>query len=66
VTAAAWQPALGAWAIGSETRFRVWAPGHASVELVVEERAGPASRRLEPAGDGFLSGEVGGLAEGTR
>src|SRR5438093_9127025 len=35
-TTAAWVPTLGAWREAGGTRFRVWAPEHTSVELVLE------------------------------
>ena len=41
-TTAAWVPTLGAWREAGGTRFRVWAPDHRSVELVLE-RSDPGS-----------------------
>src|SRR2546425_8534588 len=58
-TMAAWAPTLGAWRDADGTRFRVWAPDHASVELV-----------LERADAGFEANDVrsraGGISGGVR
>jgi maltooligosyltrehalose trehalohydrolase len=54
-----WRPFLGAWTGAGTTTFRVWAPDHASVDLVVE------MGRLKPAptssdvGAGFSRPDVG-------
>jgi 1,4-alpha-glucan branching enzyme len=32
----AWRPSLGAWREDEATRFRVWAPGHPELSVVLE------------------------------
>ncbi len=47
--------------------FRVWAPDHVRVELVLEAGPGaPASRPLQPESGGYFSGLVGAAGPGTR
>jgi maltooligosyltrehalose trehalohydrolase len=56
---------LGAtYALGA-TQFRVWAPDHQRIELVLEGTDSAASIRLAPEGEGFYAVEVPGLPAGT-
>jgi maltooligosyltrehalose trehalohydrolase len=56
---------LGALVTGSTTTFRVWAPGHASVDLVLEDRAA-APRPLFQDADGYWQGEADDVHAGAR
>jgi maltooligosyltrehalose trehalohydrolase len=62
-----WRPSLGAWPEGLGTRFRVWAPKAATVEVVLE---GPGDRRarhpLKKDEDGTFAGLVDGMRDGDR
>src|SRR4051794_5726522 len=55
---------------GAGVHFRVWAPAHGAVQVVLE--GGPGAGRSAPAidlvaeGAGYFSGEVTGAAAGTR
>ncbi|MEO8070004.1 MAG: alpha-amylase family glycosyl hydrolase, partial [Acidobacteriota bacterium] len=62
----AWVPALGAWPVADGFEFRVWAHGHAQVELVLRDAKGERRLRLEPAADGTYRTTVNGLAAGAR
>ena len=47
--------------------FRVWAPDHARVTLVLEDGPGaPARHELRPEAGGYFSGSAAGAAPGTR
>ena len=61
-----WHPSLGAWRQFDGTRFRVWAPDHASVDVVFWRDGAEASRRLEKSADGTHSGWVPAIEPGTR
>ena len=59
--------------IGAEVQrggvhFRVWAPKRRLVEVLFESRpeAGPEKFELEPEGNGYFSGLVPGVGDGTR
>ncbi len=56
-----WQPTLGAWHRAGTTTFRVWAPEHISVDLVIEEGVRPLS--AEPCG--YWSASFADLPPGT-
>jgi maltooligosyltrehalose trehalohydrolase len=73
-----WRPFLGATYRAGTTTFRVWAPDHASVDLVVDVEAdlqvgpgvpeGPPLRDIRPLSPepcGYWSGSFAGLAPGT-
>lgn len=47
-------------------RFRVWAPAHARVELVLEDAGAPPAPPLERDGDGYWTGFVPALSDGAR
>ena len=59
---ARWRPSLGAWCGPGGASFRVWAPEHARVEVVIGETAWPLARR----GDGSFAGVVPGIGPGAR
>jgi len=62
-----WQPDLGAIPGDNGTRFRVWAPEHESVSLVLEGRpGGPADVPLVSDGHGFFGRTVPGVSTGDR
>ncbi len=63
----AWEPRFGAWVEGEGTRFRVWAPTHERVDVVVESgaRAG-YSVRLSRAADELHAIFVPGVGAGDR
>ena len=64
-----WRPTLGACQARTSagTRFRVWAPGHSTVEVVLEAPAPtPLRRRLAPETDGTFSGTWTDVAAGAR
>jgi len=46
--------------------FRVWAPGHDTVEVVLYGPGAERVQALEPEGGGFWSGRVDGAGEGSR
>jgi maltooligosyltrehalose trehalohydrolase len=59
---AGWRPTLGAWCVPGGASFRVWAPEHGSVEVVIGRTARPLARR----GDGSFAGVVPGIGAGAR
>ncbi len=61
-----WTPSLGAWPVPDGTAFRVWAPCHEQVELVVDRAAGPSVRPLARSSDGTFSGVMADLRAGDR
>ncbi len=66
MTAARWQPSLGARPEAAGVRFRVWAPGHERVEVVIY---GPDAEWLYPMtaeGEGYFSALVEGHGAGAR
>lgn len=60
---AGWQPTLGAWPEREGVRFRVWAPGHERVELVLEGQG--AARSLVREGEGYWETEVPDVGPGA-
>ena len=58
-------PTLGALFDGAGTTFRVWAPDHDRVDLVVENAAADAIRALEREPSGYWSGRFEDLRPGT-
>lgn len=62
-------PRLGAWVEpGEGVRWRVWAPGHQKVEVVLQERDGQpgTSLALADEGGGFFSTSLAGAGAGVR
>ncbi|PTL79843.1 malto-oligosyltrehalose trehalohydrolase [Vitiosangium sp. GDMCC 1.1324] len=62
-------PRLGAWVEpGQGVRWRVWAPGHQKVEVVLQGRDGRpgASLPLTDEGGGFFSAALAGEGPGVR
>ncbi len=60
---------IGTETVDGGTSVRVWAPGHASVWLVVEgarDDDGAAEVQLAPEGDGHWSGVADGVGAGAR
>jgi maltooligosyltrehalose trehalohydrolase len=57
-------PVIGAVPEGSGTRFRVWAPGHAHVDVLIEGERGPL--RLEAEDNGYFSTFAAGVTAGAR
>jgi maltooligosyltrehalose trehalohydrolase len=55
---------VGAEVVPGGVHFRVWAPKHASVEVVLENEAGAFA--LKPEDDGYFAGLVGEAKAGTR
>ena len=65
--AAAWLPALGAWREGAATRFRVWAPTHEHVEVLVERDGdSPSVHSLARLPDGSFTGVFDDVRTGDR
>lgn len=59
--------AQGAEIIGQrDVHFRVWAPDHDRVEVVIDEGPEAGSFALAPEGDGYFSARVPGARPGTR
>ena len=63
-----WKPApayrFGPLVKDGHTIFRLWAPGLRDAEVLLED--GRRSKRLKPAGDGFLVARVSNCGPGTR
>jgi maltooligosyltrehalose trehalohydrolase len=62
-------PRLGAWVEpGEGVRWRVWAPGHQQVEVVLQGRGGQPGTSLPLAdeGGGFFSSTLAGAGAGVR
>lgn len=57
---------IGAWRDGRATRFRVWAPEHTSVELVLERTGALDLRPLARDGRGCWSGAFEDVTPGDR
>jgi maltooligosyltrehalose trehalohydrolase len=51
---------------GTGVSFRVWAPGHRSVDVAIEHPTGTQHHALDPDDGGYFSGIVPGLAAGAR
>ena len=60
-----WRLPFGANLHGSGVEFRVWAPGHEAVDVVVYVPAAESVRPLHPVGAGWFAGEVEGIGEGA-
>jgi len=61
----AWRPTLGAWLEGGAVRFRVWAPAHRRVDLLLDPgTAAQRERTLSRAGDGTFGGAFEDVAPG--
>ncbi len=60
-----WRLGLGAEVQEAGVRFRVWAPKHRRLEVVIEGREGEAFP-LEPEEGGYYSGTVPGVGAGDR
>jgi maltooligosyltrehalose trehalohydrolase len=59
-----WQPRLGAFPERDGVRFRIWAPGHERLEVVLY---GPGAERLVPMqeeGEGYRTAWVAGIGPG--
>ncbi|MGC4031525.1 MAG: malto-oligosyltrehalose trehalohydrolase [Tepidisphaeraceae bacterium] len=54
---------IGAEMVNDGISFRVWAPGHKTIEIMFE-REGVAVLLLEPELDGYFSGQAVGIAAG--
>jgi len=60
-----WRPSLGAFRLDGGVCFRVWAPGRAVVELVLDpDGPAPRHRRLTPEDDGTFTGTFDDVASG--
>ena len=65
-----WRPFVGAWPGAGTTTFRVWAPDHSSVDLVIETNVGAGFSRpgiypLTAESSGYWSGAFSDLGPGT-
>ena len=65
-----WRPFVGAWPGAGTTTFRVWAPDHSSVDLVIETNVGAGFSRpgiypLTAESSGYWSGSFSDLGPGT-
>ncbi|HET6231953.1 MAG TPA: malto-oligosyltrehalose trehalohydrolase [Longimicrobiaceae bacterium] len=56
----------GSLVTGGGVEFRVWAPGHDGVDVVVYGPDAEAIHPMEPEGDGWFCAEVEGAGAGTR
>ncbi len=61
-----WELSLGARPAPGGVRFRVWAPGHQQVEVVIYGPDAPALHPLAPEGEGYFAGFVAGAGAGSR
>jgi len=62
-----WRPALGAWPEAGGFRFRVWAPAHTRVDVVlVTDETGRRREALAATGDGYFTAAIDDVAAGTR
>jgi maltooligosyltrehalose trehalohydrolase len=61
-----WKLSFGANLTGSGTEFRVWAPGHERVEVVLYGPDAEAVHPLEHEGGGWFSAVVDGVGAGAR
>jgi maltooligosyltrehalose trehalohydrolase len=57
---------FGARPEGNGTRFRVWAPGHERVEVVVFGPDAEQLHALSPVGEGYFTGHLEGVGPGRR
>jgi maltooligosyltrehalose trehalohydrolase len=61
-----WHPTLGATWSGRETRFRVWAPEAAEVDLVIEAPGPGGVHPMRPGRDGHFTLELSDVRPGSR
>lgn len=61
-----WRLPFGANPREGGVEFRVWAPGHDTVDVVLYGPAAEAVRPLRPIGAGWFEAEVEGVGAGTR
>ncbi|HEV2131493.1 MAG TPA: alpha-amylase family glycosyl hydrolase, partial [Longimicrobiaceae bacterium] len=61
-----WEFSLGARTAPGGVEFRVWAPGHERVEVVIYGPDAPALYPLEAESDGYFFGFVQGAGPGSR
>jgi maltooligosyltrehalose trehalohydrolase len=59
---AGWRPTLGACCVRGGASFRIWAPEHSRIEVVVGRAVHPLTRRR----DGSFAGVVPGVGAGAR
>lgn len=59
-------PALGATWTGCATRFRVWSPEAAAVDLVIETAGGWGDHPMRPGDDGFFTLELAEAGPGDH
>ena len=64
--ATGWHPEMGANVAADGTRFRVWAPNAARVEVAIEDVGGTAFHPLAAGVDGVHAGTVPGVGAGAR
>jgi maltooligosyltrehalose trehalohydrolase len=62
----AWTPSLGAWRESGGVVFRVWAPHHAQVDVVIDRPPAPIVHPLGRDRDGFFSAVVSDVHTGDR
>jgi 1,4-alpha-glucan branching enzyme len=61
-----WQPVLGANVEGEATRFRVWAPEAAQVEVLIEnEGTAAVAHAMTRVADGFHEAMLPGVGAGA-
>jgi maltooligosyltrehalose trehalohydrolase len=61
-----WELSIGATPVADGVRFRVWAPGHQRVDVVVYGPDVETAYPLEPEEDGYFAGLVTAVGAGTR
>jgi maltooligosyltrehalose trehalohydrolase len=66
MSAHGWRLPFGANLHGAGVEFRVWSPGHESVEVVLYGPAAEEVRPLHPVGAGWFAGEAEGIGAGAR
>jgi maltooligosyltrehalose trehalohydrolase len=66
VSAHPWRLPFGANLRAGGVEFRVWAPGHASVDVVLYGPDAEQVHPLPPIGHGWFSGDVMGVGAGAR
>lgn len=57
---------LGANLTPGGANFRIWAPGHSRVAIVLYYPSGEEQHQLSPEGDGYYSGTIAAVTAGTR
>jgi maltooligosyltrehalose trehalohydrolase len=66
MTARRWSLPFGANVRGGGVEFRVWAPGHDTVDVVLYGPAAEEVHPLHPVGGGWFSARVEGVGAGAR